>query len=455
MKLEAEVAIKQISLFEQPTRVEIGVREDHELVRLSRIIKWDELMLLAMVIRSEKRKTNTGPETHYRELLGAVVLMAVKDITYREAEDLIVHYAPARYLCNLMDTSSWTVDHVTLFEFTKMLGPEGMQEINKLVMDIAIQNGLADPSMMVSDTTAQEAKIPYPNEVGLMGRFTNIMKRLTSKAKGKFTKVQKKIKSSLKKIKSLAKISHVYAKSSEQKRKVALKMLHIVDDIHGEILELIQNGRKLRSKTSKEIARLTELMEKLIPQIFYFIETHSVAPKKIIHLMMDDLYAIVRGKAGKRVEFGLKWGINRLKGGFISGFLADGFKHLSDKKFCIEAIQEHIEQFGNSPQIYGFDRGGYSGKNIKKAKKLGVNHVGIAPSGKKAWAVSETMKKMIVSERGQIEGAIGNIKKSIYGFNKPDARSTKSMVTYGHRAIIGFNLRKLVREMPIPSCQTT
>jgi len=43
-----------------------------------------------------------------------------------------------------------------------------------------------------------------------------------------------------------------------------------------------------------------------MPQILHFFTTGFVASKKIIHLQMSDLYSIVRGKAGKRVEFGLK-----------------------------------------------------------------------------------------------------------------------------------------------------
>ena len=448
------MSLKQIPLWKQPIKVKISLKEDHELVRLEKLIDWDELILLAMNIREKKKKANTGPVTHFRELLGAVVLMSIKKITYRDAEDLITHYAPARYLCNLMD-SSWTIDHVTLFEFIKILGPEGMEKINKYAINLAVKNGLADPILMVSDTTAQEAKIPYPNEIGLMGRYISMVKKLVRKAGSKFKPVKEKIKEVHRKIKALIKTSHIFAKTPEKKKNVAKKMLRITDSVHDMLHKAIQEGRSPRSKTSKELSRITEIMEELLPQILFFIETGTVAAKKIIHLKMTKLYSIVRGKSGKRVEFGLKWGINRIKGGFISGFLADGLKHLSDKKFSIEAIGQHIEQFGIAPETYGFDRGGYSSRNIKKASKLGVKHVGIAPTGKKEWAVSKIMQKKIKSERAQIEGAIGTIKNPIYGFNRPDAKSTEAMVTYGHRAFLGFNLRKMLREMKKLELQTT
>ncbi|MEK7790452.1 MAG: hypothetical protein AAB309_02370, partial [Deltaproteobacteria bacterium] len=78
--------------------------------------------------------------------------------------------------------------------------------------------------------------------------------------------------------------------------------------------------------------------------------------------------------------------------------------------------------------------------------KLGIKHIGIAPKGKDSWAVSERLQTKIKKERAQVEGCIGTIKSPLYGFNKPDARSTQAMMTYGHRAIFGFNLRKLLKE---------
>jgi len=412
---------------------------------MEKIINWDELIELAMNIRLSRIKAQTGPEPHYRELLGAVVLMAVKKVTYRDAEDLIAHYAPARYLCNLME-SNWRIDHSTIFEFMKMMGPVGMEKINSQIINIAVKEGFADPAELMSDTTAQEAKIPYPNEVGLMSKYVNKVKTLIKKTGRKFSKVREKIKEVTKEVKGLVRTSHLFAKGKEQKRKVTKKLLHIVDDIHGLIQNEIQSGKRLTSKAGIELTKLTQIMDTLLTQIFYFTETGCVAAGKIIHLQMHQLYSIVRGKAGKKVEFGLKWGINRIKGGFITGFLLNGGKHFSDKKFSIEAINHHINQFGSAPETYGFDRGGYSRANIKKAKKLGVKHVGIAPKGQDEWAVSETKKKYVMRERAQVEGVIGTIKSPLYGFNKPNARSIKAMKNCGQRSFLGFNLKKLVRE---------
>lgn len=437
--------LNQLSLLGQSETTEVYLRKNHELVHITDLLDWDKLILIAMNARSAKVKKETGCQPKYRELLGAVVLMALKKFDYRMAEDMIAHYAPARYLCNLMD-STWQPDHVTIFDFTKMLGAEGMETINQEVLTLAKDIGFLDPKQLMSDTTAQEAKIPYPTEVGLMSGFVNKVKKHLKKAGKAFVKVKTKIKEVVKKVKGLARNYHLFCKDKDSKVKVSKKIYHQIKDIQKELDQVFQNFNPKASKSTQELKRLWEVMTTLLPQIKKFIDTGFVANKKIIHLQMSDLYSIVRGKAGKRTEFGLKWGISRLGGGFVSGFLINGGEHCSDIKFCKQAVKEHLRTFGEVPEIYGFDRGGYSKGNIKALKKMGIKHVGVAPKGKAEWSISKTKQKTAKRERAQVEGSIGTVKSQSYGFNKPNARSIVAMESCGHRSILGFNLRKLVKE---------
>ncbi len=439
---------RQIGLFDghHPKSAHISIKDKHELVQLTDLTPWPELIEAAQGIRALKVKALVGPEPHYRELLGAIALMSVRQITYRQAEDLIAHYAPARYLCNLMD-STWNPDHITIFEFTQMMGPEGMDIFNKTFLSKAEDLGILDPTRLMSDTTAQEAMIPYPNEVGLMKRFTDLTVGALKKVGGKFSNIKTKAKEIADKVKGLVRRSHLFAKTKEQKRKVGKKLYHTAKELHGMIKSILSKAeRKLHGKGSMEIERLSKLMDILFPQILFFLETGFVASKKIIHLQMSELYSIVRGKAGKSVEFGLKWGINRVDG-FVLGFLIQNGINASDQKFCLQSIKEHIALFGEAPKTFGFDRGGYSKANLKKAKKLGLKNVGIAPTGKTPWSVSEKMSEVIRRERAQVEGVIGNLKSKKYGFNKPNVKSTVAMEMSGHRSCLGFNLCKALRKL--------
>ena len=168
-------------------QVSISVSNKHALVQLTDLLNWAALETIAEEIRESRGFQNAGKRTRYWQLLGAVTLMAVQNMTYREAEDQIAHYRPARYLCDLMD-SDMTLDHVTIFEFTQMLGPEGMENINGQILKRAHSHELIDPSILMSDTTAQEAKVTYPNEEGLMKHYLEIVSRTASKLGGKFRK---------------------------------------------------------------------------------------------------------------------------------------------------------------------------------------------------------------------------------------------------------------------------
>jgi hypothetical protein len=66
-----------------------------------------------------------------------------------------------------------------------------------------------------------------------------------------------------------------------------------------------------------KLEQMHQSVSKLLPQIRYWLRTGYVAAGKIINLHIPQLYSIVRGKVGKTVEFGLSWGITRLKGGFV------------------------------------------------------------------------------------------------------------------------------------------
>lgn len=62
----------------------------------------------------------------------------------------------------------------------------GLQTINAYVLKKAEEYGFVEVRGLCSDTTAQEAKIPYPNEVGLMNT-------LAKSAQGAFSQLGRRI----------------------------------------------------------------------------------------------------------------------------------------------------------------------------------------------------------------------------------------------------------------------
>lgn len=444
-------ASRQAELFARSKKPTIAIEPNHRLVQLTDELDWTELEEIVEEIRRGKLKNAAGRPPQLRALIGAVLLMATRRMTYRDAEDQIRHYAPARYLCGLTETD-WTPDFTTIQDFTELMGEDGLRRINQFSVKLAVAERLADPKVVVADTTAQEAAIPWPNEMGLMASFMSSVALSSMRGGRALKKFGTKITGKLKAAKEKVRRYRLFTKTKQARIVLLKEMSSLVESVQRELAPTLskaasENLRKYAVIARAKAQRLHDTMTKLLPQIRYWVRTGRVATDKIINLHIPELYSIVRGKVGEGVEFGLTWGFTRLKGGYLLATVAGDRRELVDARFAIRAVRDHIALFGKAPRGYGYDRGGYSGKNVAELKTLGVKDVGLAPQGQAPWAVTGKVKKKLVSERAQVEGGIGAVKSGRYGFHRPAARSAKMMGACGQRAVLGFNLNKLVREL--------
>lgn len=443
---------RQAELFARPKRATIEIAPTHRLVMITDETDWTELEEIVQEIRRRKLKNEAGRPPHLRALIGALVFRALRRMTYRETEDQIRHYAPARFLCGLTETD-WTPDANTIQDFEQLLGEDGVKRINEHVVKWAVEEKLADPTVVAADTTAQEAAIPYPNEMSLMATFVSAvtvaskhvgaaLAGFVKRASGLFSAAKKKLWD-----------YRLFAKdkSKAARNRLVSAMATVVEQVQGKLAAALAaaSRQKLRLMKARKAAwgrlqRLHATMTKLLPQIRYWLRTSRVAKNKIISLHIPQLYAIVRGKVGKAVEFGLNWGITRLRGGFLVATLAKNKDELHDSKFVVRAAKDHKAMFGKPPKAYAYDRGGWGQPNVDALKKLGVSHVGLAPRGNAKWQVQGKVKHKLVSERAQVEGGIGVLKSQKFGFNRPAARSEAAMGVCGQRSVLGFNLNKLM-----------
>jgi hypothetical protein len=241
-------------------------------------------------------------------------------------------------------------------------------------------------------------------------------------------------------------------KTKAAKDRMVAQMTSVIEDINrnlGKALAVAaEQGGKLRGHAVVARRRLLELhetMAKLVPQIRHWLRTGFVATGKVINLHIPQLYSVVRSKVGKAVEFGLSWGITRLRGGFVLATMAATKTDFTDSSYAVRAVEDLAGLFGKPPRAYAYDRGGCSTENVNRLRKLGVRDVGLAPRGRGLWEVDGKVKDQLISERTMVEGSIGTIKCQKYGFNRPAARSTAMMGVWGQRAVLGLNLTKLLR----------
>jgi hypothetical protein len=443
---------RQPDLFPRTKRPAISLPDNHPIVVLTDTVDWTEMEVRVEKIREKKLKNGAGRPPHLRPLLGALTFMAIRRVPYREAEEQIRYYAPARYLCGLTETD-WTPDFTTIQDFAQLLGEDGVKVINEGIVEQAVKLGLADASVAVADMTAQEAAIPYPNEMGLLGGFLRSVEKAARKVGQTFKKFLVKTAGKFKAAKEKVREYRLFAKTKESKDRVLAQVTKLVEGLSSELGKALDEVASAGTRTlrrgslvaRRKLSELHHTVNKLLPQIRYWLRTGYVATGKIINLHIPELYSIVRGKVGKSVEFGLSWGITRLRGGFVLATMALKRGELQDAKFAVSAVEDLTAIFGKAPRAYAYDRAGHSEKNIARLRSLGVRDVGLAPRGRTEWAVKGRVKKDLIRERTLVEGSIGTIKSQKYGFNRPAARSAGMMGVCGQRAVLGLNLTKLVR----------
>ena len=115
---------RQPELFARSQAPTIRVADNHRLLVMTNEIDWTDLEELIQAIRMSKLKSEAGRPPHLRALAGALVLRATRKMTYRDTEDQIRYYAPARYLCGLTETQ-WSPDANTIQDFEQLLGEDG------------------------------------------------------------------------------------------------------------------------------------------------------------------------------------------------------------------------------------------------------------------------------------------------------------------------------------------
>jgi hypothetical protein len=451
MPQRRKVGSRQPDLIPRSKTSSISLPDNHPMVVLTDAVDWTEMEARAERIREKKLKNAAGRPPRLRATLGALTLMALRSRPYREVEEQIRYYAPARYLCGLTETD-WTPDFTTVHDLAQLLGEEGIKLINEAVVEQAVGLGLADPRTAVADTTAQEAAIPHPNEMGLLGGFVRSLEAAAGKAGRTLTGFVARVAGKLKAAKEQVRRYRLFAKTKAAKDRGVAKMANLIAQINGELGKALHATSAQASKLKgyavvarRKLEQMHQVVGELLPQIRYWLRTGYVAAGKIINLHIPELYSIVRGKVGKSVEFGLSWGITRLKGGFVLATVAGDKAELHDSRFAVRAVEDLAALFGKAPRSYAYDRGGYSGANVEQLRKLGVRDVGLAPQGRAAWRVDGKTRQRLTAERALVEGSIGTIKGLKYRFNRPPARSAAMMGACGQRAVLGLNLTKLVR----------
>jgi hypothetical protein len=292
-----------------------------------------------------------------------VVLMLVKHFHARAMEAYLAEHVVARVFIGRKDDPRPQIrDHSNIARAYAALGADGVEEGNALMLQVAKDLGFADPSILSSDTTAQELPIGYPNEPGIVRGLAPRCGRALVKLKTRGVVGVDHALDQVQTIRRSVKEHHLFAKGTQAKRQVLTRLLTEVGQlvVHTRLMvtRLRPSCDRVTQRATATLGAMPEVAKRLIPQIVQWITTGVVAQGKIVHAGVTQARALVRHKAGKEVEFGLPYLLSRLGGGYLFGTLIRGV--VDESKRPLQALAGYRAIFGVQapPTLMVYDRGG-------------------------------------------------------------------------------------------------
>jgi hypothetical protein len=435
--------------------VQVYVDRNHPLLQLKRALPWVSLFeVMTRRWAAAGKNTNGRPGLPWDvSLYGPlVVLMLVKNLNARDMEAYLAENVVARVFLGRQDDPMPQIrDHSNIARAFVALGKDGIEEVNALVLHVAKDLGFADPGILSSDTTAQELPLGYPNEPGILRGLAQRCGRALEKLKRRGVQGVEAAIEQVQTILRTVKEHHLFAKGTDAKRQVLIRLLtevgQLVVQTRPLVARLSQSGKRVIQHATATLGTMHEVAKGLIPPIVQWITTGGVAKGKILHAGITQARAIVRNKTGKKVEFGLPYLLSRIGGGYVFGTLIQGV--VDETKMPLVALAGYRDIFGPhaTPALLVYDRGGDAPATVAQLAHEGVKQIGIQPRGKRPWRIAEAVREQVRSERGKTEGIIGTLKSDKYNFNKPKERLWQTLEMAGPRSLLSFNLNKLMRDV--------
>ena len=434
--------------------VQVEVSLTHPLLLLKQALPWEAITeAMTRHWRQHGKNVDGGPGLPWDVSLYVplVVLMLIKNFDSRQMEAYVAENVVARLFIGChAEAQAQIRDHSNIARAYAALGKAGIDELNHLVIKEAHRVGFVDQRVLSADTTAQELPLGYPNEPGILrglaqrcGRaLTQMKQRGITGLDNALAQVQTIVRS--------VKEHHLFTSDKAAKREVLTRILKEVGALIVQTRPLVERlatrvDRVLQSARSR-LRAMHEVIKPLMRQIVQWIATGKVAANKIVHVGIPQARAIVRNKAGKKMEFGLAYLISRLGGGYLFGTLIAA--NADERQMPLKALSGYRAIFGQeaTPELVVYDRGGDSTATRNRLTSEKVKYVGIQPKGQRPWSVAEEVRDQIRSERGRTEGSIGTLKSNRYQFNKPRERLWHTLEMAGPRSILSFNLNKFMRD---------
>ncbi len=380
---------------------------DNRWLKIAELIPWDELEDEYAKHFSEWKGR---PALDGRLVLGAMLLRHMRNVSDEEIELQIQESPYLQAFCGFEDFQTEKLfDESSLSRIRKRIGAKFFKELEKKTYDLLVEKKIIRGKGMLVDATVYPEAIRYPTDAGLLNRAREWLV-------DKIDEIGKKVGKRPRTYKRKARQAYLNFSKKRRKTKKSVKdikkaLLQYVRRNIKQLDDLIMIAKARGEEIGIEVKKRLEIVRRVYEQQReMYREKKRRVENRIVSLHKPEVRPIIRGKAGKKVEFGPKVALSHVDGFvFMDHMSHDNFNEALLVPRQIELFQE---KFGKKPRwcvgdgIYG------NRDNRKYLKERGIRDAFI-PLGRKAKkdATDVRWRKKMQRKRNEIEGGIGHSKE--------------------------------------------
>lgn len=361
-------------------------------------------------------------------ILRLVLVQQIEGLSFREVIVRVDDSQMLRFFCRFYDDPILSFSkYATL---ANMIQPGTWEKVNEIIVRYGRDKQGFQGKQLRIDTTAVETDIHHPMDSSLLCDCVRVLSRLLKHVQKIAAGLVGPWRSRLRDAKRLtqkllrggatlhkATRKKWYSKlitAAERVMRRAAEVRAQIDAGAGATTSVLD---KLELQAlADEIGHYLPLAEKCVAQASKRVLEEKEVPnsEKVFSIFEEHTELLIRGKAGKKVEFGHMVEVRQIEGGLITHYAAHA-KRPAEPPLLERAVAEHQELFGRVPEMCAGDKGFYSQAAVEAAAKMGVAEVCVPKKGRRN--PEEEKKehsrwfKLAQAFRAGIEGTISVLKR--------------------------------------------
>ncbi len=318
---------------------------------------------------------------------------------------------------------------------------------------IAVKLGMANPKEMDIDSTIQEANMSYPSDANLMVKLAEKSNKVITVIKGKMEGVSD-IEVSIKKIKNKARAYFFSRRKKDNRAKILRQMWDLINKEILPVIELCESLKvnqiqSLPWNIKRAVQQILSKGRQYLLDVDYWLSNGKMKSGKTMAFHIEEVACFNKGKLNNKLEFGRSFQLGRLGGNFLIAGECTTVR-MDDKQSVQPMIEEHSSLFGQGTlESSSLDKGYYSTENATFLLNSPIQEVCLMKPGnikEQIIKLSPEDRDRLTSRRDKIEPLIGHTKHGGQ-LGKSRMKSDKGTLCAGYGAVLGFNMRQLMRKV--------